>query len=203
MHEVLAERIKAHRKRRGWSQQTLADEMTALGYPIDRVTLAKIEAGKTRAENASLREVLIIGAALDVPPLALFLPLGENTCVSITPNARLDPLLAFRWITGETPFPVEEDGLFVAKNPAAWYEGSEVVRMFLMLYRLEDEASRAWPEPDPTPAKQERFDLALLAVFQHRTYMRAAGQDPLWIPREWVNRAAELGLDTTVEEKKA
>ena len=110
---VFARRMREARERRPWTQQELADELAALGYPISRVTIAKIEQGGepgaraynvTRARNVSLEDALAISAALDVAPLALMLPQDDDELVAITPSAQTIAADAARdWIMGNLP----------------------------------------------------------------------------------------------------
>lgn len=195
MHEVLAERVREYRRRRGWSQQDLANEMAKLGYRINRVTLAKLEAGGTRAENASLLEVLVVAAALDVPPPLLLLPLGDDVDVHLTPAVRLDPALAYLWWCGEESFARRDDaGHAVAKNPEAWFGAAEPIRLYRELLRLQEEVGRGERRMLADPDDHEPLDLALRALFQHRRHMRSAGVAPLWVPEEWLDRARVVGI---------
>lgn len=43
---VIAERIRHLRKRRGWSAEKLAEEMTAVGVPWERMVVTKLENGR-------------------------------------------------------------------------------------------------------------------------------------------------------------
>jgi transcriptional regulator with XRE-family HTH domain len=101
--EVLAARVRRYRDAQGLTQEDVAGRTTELGHPMNRVTLAKIEAGKTRASNASLIDVLVLASALDVPPALLFLPVGEEVEVVIAPNLRTDPVSAVDWLSGGVP----------------------------------------------------------------------------------------------------
>ncbi|CAN5829695.1 hypothetical protein BH23ACT2_BH23ACT2_07340 [soil metagenome] len=202
MHRVLADRVKEHRKGRGWSQQRLAEEMAGLGYPIDRVTLSKLEAGNTRAENASMQEVLVLAAALDVPPALLFLPLGEGLDVRITPAVQIGAEMAFAWWCGEEQFVVRApDGANVARRlDGYWARAAEPIRLLREHERLTNQTEAAWAAARRSESSESggRFDLALSALFQHRRYMRMAGQEPPWLGDEYLDRADELGLDEGV-----
>ncbi len=194
--DVVAARVRLYRKRRGLSQAALVEEMDRLGHPMERGSLSKLESGKTRADNVTLREILVLAAALAVPPPLLFLPLGDDVDIYLTPTTQVDPLLAFRWLCGETPFGhIGADGLAYADNVREWTVASEPIRLYRELYRLQLEAGDAsWRVKVDGPEAQGKFDVALRELMQHRNYMSSVGQDPLWLAPEWVERASELGL---------
>jgi len=98
--QVLAHRVREARKRRDWTQQQLADRLRELGFPTHRLTIAKIEKGGTRAENAPLREVLALAAALDVAPVHLLVPLEDEAMVAVTPELFSQARHVRAWIRG-------------------------------------------------------------------------------------------------------
>jgi transcriptional regulator with XRE-family HTH domain len=98
MHARIAEAIKTHR---AGSAQELADRTAELGYPISRAQIANYESG--RKKNLDIAELLILAAALDVPPLVLLypdLPAGE---VEIIPDRAGSSWAAYMWATGMAP----------------------------------------------------------------------------------------------------
>jgi transcriptional regulator with XRE-family HTH domain len=109
------------RKRRGWSQQELADRVTATGHRMHRLTVAKIESGGTRAQNASIADVLALAAALDVAPLHLLVPLDDDAAVAITPKEVHRAAVVRGWIRGGRPLRMDYDALleFLAEIPAS------------------------------------------------------------------------------------
>jgi transcriptional regulator with XRE-family HTH domain len=99
MHARIAEAIKKHRA--GRSAQDIADRTAELGYPISRAQIANYESG--RKKNLDIAELLILAAALDVPPLVLLypdLPAGE---VEIIPGRVGTSWAAYLWATGVAP----------------------------------------------------------------------------------------------------
>lgn len=93
------------------SAQELADATERLGLPIGRSVLANLENG--RRPTISVAELLVLAAALRVPPIELVFPVGHVEHVEIpfdlkTP-AGLPPLVtlpvdtwsAVQWFTGE------------------------------------------------------------------------------------------------------
>lgn len=98
--EVFTRRMAYYRRRRDWSQERLAAELTQVGWSIHRVQVAKIEAGK---RGVSLDEAVTIAWALGLPPALLWLPLGEADNVALAPDVEVHPDLARKWVIGAEP----------------------------------------------------------------------------------------------------
>jgi transcriptional regulator with XRE-family HTH domain len=98
-------------KRPRVSTQKLADECTALGHPLDRSTIAKLELGHRR--TVSQAEVLILARALQVPPPLLLFPVGEPGPVEVVPGCEVDPWSAAKWYGGDPP-PWPQDSWVIA-----------------------------------------------------------------------------------------
>ncbi len=108
VRDVYSRRLGAIRRGRGWTQQQLADEMARVGFPINRATIAKIEAGKRPME---VSELVAFATAFDVSPASLFLPLGEGKeiqlviadTVALTDGVTVDAETAALWVGGDAP----------------------------------------------------------------------------------------------------
>src|SRR5258705_3974854 len=70
LHRRMAAAIKAARASR--SAQWLADETERLGYPISRAAIANYESG--RKKGLDVAELLVLAAALRIPPLTILFP---------------------------------------------------------------------------------------------------------------------------------
>jgi hypothetical protein len=70
--------------------------MKAVGFPVGRVTVAKIERGRRPME---VSELVAFAVALDVPPAALFLPL-DTLRVSLTEKRTVEAAKAVDWAYG-------------------------------------------------------------------------------------------------------
>lgn len=99
MHARTAAAIKKHRA--GRSAQEIADRTAELGYPISRAQIANYESG--RKKNLDVAELLILAAALDVPPLLLLYPDLPDGTVEITPRHTGTSWTAHMWATGAAP----------------------------------------------------------------------------------------------------
>ncbi|TCJ68724.1 UNVERIFIED_ORG: hypothetical protein EDC92_1485 [Dietzia maris] len=85
------------------SVQWLADETKGLGHHVSRTTLWELEAGKRK--NISVAELLIIAAALEVPPLSLVFPELPDGVVRALPDTPMTSFDAIRWASGEGDLP--------------------------------------------------------------------------------------------------
>jgi transcriptional regulator with XRE-family HTH domain len=191
--DVLAKKVRQYRKAQGLHQEDLAERTTELGLPMNRVTVAKIEAGGTRADNASLTEVLVLAAALDVPPPLLFLPLGDTEDMAIGTET-VHPHLVLDWLAGDTSFVM---GSRRVRNQTAWYRNAQPLFLFRQLRELQNAVHRAWPQEGLAPVphrSRELADEALARLAEHRGYMRQAGLSVPEMADEWQKRMAELGL---------
>ena len=101
MHARVADAIK---KRRPGSAQDLADKTAELGYPISRAQIANYESG--RKKNLDIAELLILAAALDIPPVLLLFPSFPVGTVELLPDDReATGYQAVRWLAGERALP--------------------------------------------------------------------------------------------------
>ncbi|MBA2626036.1 MAG: helix-turn-helix transcriptional regulator [Acidimicrobiia bacterium] len=179
--QVMAVRIRRYRKALDWTQERLSEETGKFGPPMSRSTIAKIEGGQTRGENISLVDTFVLAAALNVPPPLLFLPLGEEDRVAVTPALRLHPHLVLDWITGDLPLVGENRK---ALGNQGWGSNARPIWLFRELrahQTVRDEARAAVAaadKEDDVGWQQEarrRLDEALLELDWHRETMERAG----------------------------
>lgn len=97
LHGRVATAIK--RARSGRSAQWLADETDGLGFPISRAAIANYESG--RKKGLDLGELLVLAAALRVPPLVLLFPDLPDGSVEALPGLTVDSWEAAAWFSGE------------------------------------------------------------------------------------------------------
>jgi transcriptional regulator with XRE-family HTH domain len=80
-----------------------------LGYPISRGAIAKIESN-SRSGKIDLAEVLVLSAALDIPPLLLLFPgFATDGGAEVVPGVLTKEDEALRWMSGQVPFPQSFD----------------------------------------------------------------------------------------------
>ena len=93
--EVLRRRIREEREGRGWTQQHLADLMTAAGAQMTHDTVSKIESGERRIYYD---EAVFFSGVLEVPLVRLGAPLeGEEVVVRVDPWRKLLPVEFRNW----------------------------------------------------------------------------------------------------------
>ncbi len=107
-HRRTASAIKSARGSR--SAQWLADQTERLGYPISRAAIANYESG--RKKGLDITELLVLAAALQLPPLALLFPELPDGPVELLPGLTTTCWGAAAWFSGEegrSPDPNRED----------------------------------------------------------------------------------------------
>lgn len=132
--QVFAYRLRDARLSRRWKQQDLADAMAAIGHPINRATIAKIEkgatgvggavhgssrpTGSTQARPVSLTEAVAFAVALNVAPVNLFVPISGDDKVQLTPSRVVETSTAQRWARGDESLdPDGDDRFYRSQSP--------------------------------------------------------------------------------------
>jgi transcriptional regulator with XRE-family HTH domain len=146
--QVFGRRVKQTRKRLGWSQVRLAEELTKIGYQKSRETLTKLERGTYR--NASVDDVFALAAALGVPPVHLLVPLDDEDALEVVPGVPVAARLARAWIRGKVPLPISREinlrelpeSELVALVEAALGRNMDAIARALQRDELQKEASR-------------------------------------------------------------
>lgn len=120
-----------YREAHGWTTQALADRCTALGVPLDASVISDFE---DQRGDVSLQELLGLAFVLSVPPALLFLPVGEDYRVEVTPGTVLAPDAAVRWVCGQAMLAGDP-------SPGIWQRFARP----LHLYRqLDDAHAQRW-----------------------------------------------------------
>jgi transcriptional regulator with XRE-family HTH domain len=138
--DVFAEQVAAVRGRKGWTQQQLADALVAIGAPIDRGTVAKIE---SRKRGVSVDELVWFAVALGVQPAALLLPRSADAFVQLAPHPDYvaGTYEAHAWFRGLYPLRSDADDgprarFFFDEIPDAEVTAERVLPGIHDLYRL-------------------------------------------------------------------
>lgn len=137
--------VRRWRTMRKLSAQKLADRCAVLGLPgLTRTVITKLENG--RKESVSTAELMVLAKALDVPPVMLMFPFGEQRMVEITPGEFVSPMEALYWVGGQDP-----------EVPDRAAEKGSALDLF-MIHRLIVDAMmgqrRLWQEMRPPPWKR-------------------------------------------------
>jgi transcriptional regulator with XRE-family HTH domain len=133
--QVASERIRSLRKGRGMTQLQLAERLTALGSPIDRVAVAKLENGQ---RGLPLDEALLFALALDVAPINLFLPLDDED-IQIAPKVVVPLAAARRWVAGTRPLDAQDQRVYYTEVP----EKDFLAQRLLAARQLAEDLKRA------------------------------------------------------------
>jgi len=149
---VFATELKATRQRKGWTQEELAARLRDLDAPMDRSTVAKIEASK---RGVSVDELVFFAVGLGVPPLSLIVPRSGkddalDTFMQVAPNRSVRAWQATMWLKGHwqlfefLPF-TTVDG--VPRPNAATAAAVAAARRFFVDSQpdIEEAAYREWP----------------------------------------------------------
>lgn len=94
--KTFGEQVRAVRERKGWTQDRLCAELEKLGEPMDRATVARIEAGK---RGVSVDDLMLFALALGVAPVYLVLP-RATAPVTLASGVTVNGWEALQWMRG-------------------------------------------------------------------------------------------------------
>lgn len=185
------------------SAQALSDRCAALGHPIDRSVIAKLEKGLR--QSVTVADVLVLAKALGVPPILLIFPVGQDEVIEILPGRTIGTWTATKWFTAEGPLPtLLADGRWAVNvEPGGDFDAYQTAGLPMHLYREHDDYLNRWRDAkarahtarrdadraDSDGERQARLQAAELAeqraadlereLARHRSTMRRAGVEPL------------------------
>jgi hypothetical protein len=136
------------------SARELSDETADLGRRISPTVIAKLDSGH-RAAMLTVSELLVLAAALNVPPILLLFgdgyPGGE---VEYLPGRTASTWRAAQWFSGESPLPAGPDG--TASPPNTGTELVAAVRGLADAVRNLSDAA-AWVDAGEEHGESESF----------------------------------------------
>lgn len=90
----------------------LADRTSDIGYPMSRTVIADIELGRRR--SLDVVELIVLAAALNIPPVLLLYPEAPDGEVEVLPGVSASSDDAIAWFSGESlrPGRVSSEGVF-------------------------------------------------------------------------------------------
>jgi len=185
----IGKRVAYYRNRADLTAVMLSARCGELGLDVRRDLITDLENG--RRSHISVAELLVIAAALGVPPLQLLFGVGTEETAEILPGRHVPAFRAAQWFTGEGPMPEPGDDpgmVTVTGQPAA--------ALPLALYRRADRAfveemqatSRARVMAESAAAEEDEGQRAGLAA--RADYWRRAAEES-WNVRENARRQAE------------
>lgn len=190
----VGEQVKGYRERLRWSARELADRCEQLGYRIEAQVIANMETG--RRANVTAAEIVVLAAALGVPPVALMYPVRTDSEVEVVPDRPVSSWPhAIQWFTGEWPIPRLSgfeneldawEGATGPLNRLRWQEAErrrwrsavrEVGRWERAVREAEDDSVREAAQ-ERVQRSEERVRDVERGLAVQRGAMRAAGIDP-------------------------
>src|SRR5262245_32781047 len=101
--------VRERRKGLNLTASEVARRTAMLGYPVSRGAIAKIESN-LRSGKVDVAELLVLSAALDIPPVLLLFPeFSTNGSVEVLPGIVTSQDEAVRWVSGRVAFPHDAD----------------------------------------------------------------------------------------------
>lgn len=92
---------RAMKEARGSRSATwLSDRTAELGYRVPATVISKLDSGH-RGSVLGVAELVVLAAALDMPPVALLYPALPDGEVSMLPGRHASSIAAVRWFSGE------------------------------------------------------------------------------------------------------
>lgn len=99
---AIAQRVKALRRRKGWSAEELGKALKAESVKWDRFTVANLESGKR--QNVTVVELLALAKVLDVAVVHLLVPVNDEP-YQVTPEYAESADAVREWVRGNKPLP--------------------------------------------------------------------------------------------------
>jgi transcriptional regulator with XRE-family HTH domain len=125
--DVVAARVRQIRKRRDWSPADLAERCAALGAAdLTENVIENIESRSARASKrprpVTVDELLALGAALNVAPVHLLIPIDDVAePYGVTSAVSEQAAYVRQWIRGELPLGDADPREFYAETERAAY----------------------------------------------------------------------------------
>ncbi|MBE1551501.1 transcriptional regulator with XRE-family HTH domain [Mycobacterium sp. OAS707] len=176
------------RKALGLTAAELSRKTAELGFPVTRGTIAKIESN-LRSGKIDVAEVLVLAAALDVPPVLLLFPqVASDGGSSVLPNVFTTDAESVRWVSGETSTPRVYDMAAgrLDGEPSPPNDGVELIASIAFLHQALDTRSSLvhhlrTVEHDPAElhTAQQMLDRNADQIAAIRNRIRTA-QESLW-----------------------
>lgn len=157
---MMSSELRRYRREQGLSAQQLSDACARLGLEISRSTLADLENG--RRTTLTVAELLILAAALEVPPLLLALPLGRQEDLEILPALQMNTWDSARWWQGEAVIKGSGNASELSSDPDVdvlllAHAHADLLRMLSLLENMIMQLA-ALTHNDPAEAKAAAID---------------------------------------------
>jgi transcriptional regulator with XRE-family HTH domain len=203
---VIAGEIRRYRHERGVSAQKLANECKRLGFPIPRNVLANLEHG--RRETVSVAQLLVLAAALRIPPVLLVVPVARQESLEMLPGMETPTWHAALWWRGDLVLEDLGEGLVlvpgIAQRTAVdWVEAhQDLVERWSAADRIARDAAHDMHTGSPSEQdlsrkvfdfERENLDHFTSDLVKMRAEMRDRGLTPPALPQELPALAHDIG----------
>ncbi|UQU66855.1 hypothetical protein COUCH_11540 [Couchioplanes caeruleus] len=135
--------IRIWRRRRKLTTQKLSDLTAALGQRVPPTVLTNLE--HRRRDYISIAEIMLVSAALNIPPVLLIAPIGQVEEIDILPSISISPWRARGWLMGALPLRSTDFDL------ADWNDSTTAIKLYdshRLLSRSFQETARRLKELD-------------------------------------------------------
>lgn len=159
--------------------QQLSDRCRALGYPIARSVLSKLEKG--HRQTITVDEVLVLAQALGVPPVVLMFPLGRADVAEVLPGVHVGPWAAIQWFEGNSEDPAEPDAdpqMGTHSPIVLWNEHQLWDGEIPVIHRALPVADASLPSLPGEDDQRRHLAMAVAALRRVRATMRETGLTP-------------------------
>jgi hypothetical protein len=126
------------RARGSRSARQLCEQTEKLGYRVSPEIIAKLDSGH-RGAVLNVTELLVLAAALDIPPALVLFPGYPDGEVEYLPGRRASAKAAAEWFAGTAPIPGSEDDIpsVGRRLVAAVHEFTELSGRFVDLAEMD------------------------------------------------------------------
>ncbi|AZA08509.1 helix-turn-helix domain-containing protein [Corynebacterium pseudopelargi] len=108
--DTIGAEVKRLREKESRSTMWLQDETERLGFRVSRSSISQLEAGNRT--SISLAEVLVLAAALDIPPALLIFPYYPDGETHYLPGKIDSAFNAVEWVAGQRTLESDDIGVF-------------------------------------------------------------------------------------------
>lgn len=133
----IAAELKKQRAAKGLTAEALSEACSALGFPISRLAISRLESGRRSAME--IAEFLVLAQALDIPPVSLAFPLTQGPTTHMAPLVETSTWEAATWFTGENALASPAPAGTPRADLDAFRRHDRLVRTALLSYKLAAE----------------------------------------------------------------
>lgn len=170
------------------SDQWIAERTKELDHPLSRTAVSEYRRGVRK--SMPVTDLIILAAALEVPPVAILFPDLATAPTEVLPGEALPSIEAVQWFTGEQGKPLQEKDTVFSKVPVTKFH-TENSREFKLL-----RASRKL-------AEEIRKASTLLRYVRNVLELAEGGPDLEELRRQFDTTLAEQRLEEWAEEVRA